>query len=289
MEKEELDYWKKWNWKGLRISYFFRDELPLTSIGKEFKEYITVADKRVLDTKKSGVELIANDEVFVIENGINNYWISNYGRLTNNLCGNFYMHKMGYAHYTLSVTAFKIETYTDKLLAEHFLEKPDKCNRIWHIDRDRNNCFYRKLVWVNDEVYIVLERDFMGEIVRFDKPYWKSFRLPEEKQRWMYTDEKSAIRLYDQEYFNKNTIRIIIYKGYETEENQTEPLSDLIYYISIDYKIANYFGDKSGMHYRSKRYIMYEDKIYQQQQFGEVKEGQRITKELKGALNEIKR
>ncbi len=46
---------------------------------KEFKEYITIADKRVLDTKKSGIELIANDEIFVIVNNTSNYWISNYG------------------------------------------------------------------------------------------------------------------------------------------------------------------------------------------------------------------
>ena len=128
---------------------------------KEFKEYITVADKRVLDTKKSGVELIANDEVFVIVNGTNNYWISNYGRLTNNLRGNFYMHKEGYVHYTISGSAYKIETYTDKLVAEHFLENPKKYKRIWHIDRDRNNCFYRNLVWVNDEEYIDLERGIL--------------------------------------------------------------------------------------------------------------------------------
>lgn len=128
---------------------------------KEFKEYIIIADKRVLDIKKSGIELIANDEVFVIVNNTNNYWISNYGRLTNNLRGNFYMHKTGYAHYTLSGSAFKIETYTDKLVAEHFLEKPDKYNRIWHIDKDRNNCFYRNLVWVNDEEYIDLERGIL--------------------------------------------------------------------------------------------------------------------------------
>ncbi len=128
---------------------------------KKFKEYITIADKRVLDTKKSGIELIANDEVFVNVNNTSNYWISNYGRLTNNLRSNFYMHKTGYAHYTLSGTAFKIETYTDKLVAEHFLEKPNKCNRIWHIDKDRNNCFYRNLVWVNDEEYIDLGRGIL--------------------------------------------------------------------------------------------------------------------------------
>ena len=62
-----------------------------------------------------------------------------------------------------------------------------------------------------------------------------------------------------------------------------------MYYISIDYKIANYFGDTSGMHFRSKRYVVIGDKIYQQLKFGEAKEVKRITKELKGALNEIKR
>ena len=86
---------------------------------KEFKEYLSIADKRVLDIKKSGIELIANDEVFVLVNNTNNYWISNHGRMTNNLHGNFYMHKTGYAHFTLSGIEKKIETYTDKLVAEH--------------------------------------------------------------------------------------------------------------------------------------------------------------------------
>lgn len=125
---------------------------------KEFKEYLSIVDKRVLDIKKSGIELISNDEIFVLVNGTNNYWISNHGRLINNLHGKFYMHKTGYAHFTLSGVEKKIEIYTDKLVAEHFLERPDGCNKIWHIDRDKNNCFYRNLVWVNNEEYIDLER-----------------------------------------------------------------------------------------------------------------------------------
>ena len=58
---------------------------------KEFREYLSIADKRVLDIKESGIELIANDEVFVLVNGTNNYWISNHGRMTNNLHGKFYI------------------------------------------------------------------------------------------------------------------------------------------------------------------------------------------------------
>ena len=128
---------------------------------KEFKEYLSIADKRVLDIKKSGIELIANDEIFVLVNGTNNYWISNHGRLVNNLRSTFHMHKTGYAHYTLSGIDRKIETYTDKLVAENFLEKPRSYGKIWHIDRDRNNCFYRNLVWVNNEEYIDLERGIL--------------------------------------------------------------------------------------------------------------------------------
>lgn len=129
----------------------------------------------------------------------------------------------------------------------------------------------------------------MGEVVKLNEPYWKGFYLPDGKQRWLYTDEKSAIRIDDKEYFNKDTLGIVIYKGYETEEYKTEPISDIIYYISISYKISNYFGDKRGMHFRNKQYIVIGDTIYQQLKFGEVKEVKRITKELKGALSEINR
>ena len=128
---------------------------------KEFKEYLSIADKRVLDIKKSGIELISNDEIFVLVNGTNNYWISNHGRLVNNLRSNFHMHKTGYAHYTLSGIDRKIETYTDKLVAENFLENPHSYRKIWHIDRAKNNCYYRNLIWVNNEEYIDLERGIL--------------------------------------------------------------------------------------------------------------------------------
>ena len=55
---------------------------------KEFKEYLSISDKLVLDTKKYGIGLISEDGIFVLVNGTNNYWISNYGRLVNNLRGN---------------------------------------------------------------------------------------------------------------------------------------------------------------------------------------------------------
>lgn len=128
---------------------------------KAFKEYMSIADKRVLDIKMSGIELIANDEVFVLVNGTNNYWMSNYGRMTNNLRGYFHMHKTGCVHFTLSGIDTKIETYTDRLVAEHFLENPKGYKKVWHIDRNKDNCYYRNLVWVNNDEYIDLERGIL--------------------------------------------------------------------------------------------------------------------------------
>ena len=127
----------------------------------------------------------------------------------------------------------------------------------------------------------------MGEVVRLNQPYWKSFRLPDGTRRWFYTDEESVLRIVNKEWFNKATMGISIHKGYETEENSTEPISDMIYHISIDYHILNYFGDTSGMHYRSKLYMLVGDKLYKQEN-GEGTEVKRITKELKGALEELK-
>lgn len=126
----------------------------------------------------------------------------------------------------------------------------------------------------------------MGEIVRLNQPYWKGYKLPDGKQRWFYTDEESALRIDNKEWFNKNTIGICIYKGYETEETSETPVSEMIYRIAIDYQITNYFGDRSGMHFRSKLYMLIGDKLYMQKN-GEGVEVKRMTKELKGALREL--
>lgn len=129
--------------------------------------------------------------------------------------------------------------------------------------------------------------DIMGEVVKLNQPYWKSFRLPDGKRRWFYTDEESVLRMVNKEWFNKSTIGISIHKGYETKEYSTEPISDIIYHISIDYQIANYFGEINGMHFRSKIYMLIGDELYKQDK-GEGIEVKRMTKELKGALAELK-
>lgn len=122
-----------------------------------------------------------------------------------------------------------------------------------------------------------------------DYPHWQSFSLSENDctYRWFYTNEKTVLRITDKEWFNKATTEIIIHKGYETEEYSTDPISDMIYCIEIEYQILNYFGDKSGMHFRRKEYMLVGGKLYKQER-GYGIEVKRVTRELKGVLEEIK-
>lgn len=127
----------------------------------------------------------------------------------------------------------------------------------------------------------------MEEVAKFKNPYWKSFKLPDGKMRWFYTDEDLKTSIDTKEWFNKTTTDITIHKGYETEEYSSKPISEIIYCITIEYQISNYFGDTSGMHFRSKEYILIGDKLYKQEK-GESTEVHKMTKELKGILNELK-
>lgn len=125
----------------------------------EFSQYISVKDEAVLDTQKYGIELLDSSEVFVQVHDTKNYWVSNKGRLINNLRGSFYVHKINRkradnncTHFTLTTRNedYKIDTYLDILVAEHFIEKTKGCRRVWHIDRDVNNCDYKNLLWVTE-------------------------------------------------------------------------------------------------------------------------------------------
>lgn len=117
---------------------------------------------------------------------------------------------------------------------------------------------------------------------------WRTFRLDDEKQRWLYTDETKAIVLHEKDFFNKNTDYVAIYKGFETEEYSMKPISNEIYFINIGYSIKNYFGDTSGIHFRNKDYIFKNGVLYKLERYGNPSTVvKRITKELKGVLAEI--
>ena len=116
-----------------------------------------------LDLKKVKIKPIASDEIFVQVHNTYNYWISNYGRPVNNIKGmdNIYMYKTGNVHLTLTsyyVNGERIpkDTYIKDLVAEHFLFKQKGKDRILFVDGDKNNNYYKNLVYVDDkEAYAV--------------------------------------------------------------------------------------------------------------------------------------
>ncbi len=116
----------------------------------------------VLNIKKAGIELLNGDEIFVqVKNSIN-YWISNYGRLVSNLHKKYKLHKFDGTniHYTivcyLNGEKYYHDTYTDRLVAEAFLEKVSGRSRIHHIDGNQGNSYYKNLIYVNNDEYYQL-------------------------------------------------------------------------------------------------------------------------------------
>lgn len=116
-----------------------------------------------LNLKKAKIEPIAPDEIFVQVHNTHNYWVSNHGRVVNNLKGkdNFYMYKTGNVHLTLTnyyVDGERIpkDTYIKYLVAEHFLFKQRGKEKILFIDGDKDNNYYKNLIYVDDkEAYAV--------------------------------------------------------------------------------------------------------------------------------------
>ena len=105
--------------------------------------------------------------------------------------------------------------------------------------------------------------------------YWKGFKLSDGKQRWLCTSDADQVKISKADWFNR-----------QTAEASTKAVSGNIYMITVVCSIKNYFGDKSGHHYRNKNYIYKECVLYKLDcnQGIEVK---RVTKELSGILTNI--
>ena len=138
---------------------------------KEFRDYIKLSDDKVLDTKKNNIDLLGDDEIFVQLEDTQHYWISSHGRLTNNMRKDktFFFHKMDSGdpkrsvHWTIVTydidgTALHEETSPEILVAKYFLIKPTGCNKIWHIDENMNNNYYKNLIYVSAEEYELLRK-----------------------------------------------------------------------------------------------------------------------------------
>ncbi len=140
----------------------------------------------MLDTKKNNIDLLGDDEIFVQLEDTQHYWISSHGRLTNNMRKDktFFFHKMDSGdpkrsvHWTIVTydidgTALHEETSPEILVAKYFLIKPTGCNKIWHIDENMNNNYYKNLIYVSAEEYELLRKHVktVAEISREQEYY----------------------------------------------------------------------------------------------------------------------
>lgn len=109
--------------------------------------------------------------MFVQVEDTKHYWISSHGRLTNNMRKDktFFFHKMDSGNsersvhwtivtYDIDGSAIHQETKPEILVAKYFLIKPKGCNKIWHIDEDMNNNYYKNLIYVSNEEYELLRK-----------------------------------------------------------------------------------------------------------------------------------
>ena len=60
--------------------------------------------------------------------------------------------------YDFDGSAIHEETSPEILVAKHFLIKSTGCNKIWYIDEDVNNNYYKNLIYVSAEEYELLRK-----------------------------------------------------------------------------------------------------------------------------------
>lgn len=105
------------------------------------------------------------------------------------------------------------------------------------------------------------------------------FRIDGIQHMFLYNEDEIE-KIEEQSYFNKNTQYINIVKGVECDDF-LNPINDKeIKMFEVVYIITNYFGDKSGHHWRSKKYMLIDDILYN----GNGEEVKRIPKEVKEAM-----
>lgn len=157
-----------------------------------------IIEKCVLDIKSANIDLLEKDEIFVLVEKTKNYWISNYGRLVSNLHGKFRLHKFNSnaiqnIHYTITGcddnnNRYSIDTYTDKLVAQAFLEYNKTKTRIWHIDRNRGNSYWKNLIYVSNEEFFQLKMNFITV---------ESLRGTQEYKPFITNKRNNAYRIYN--------------------------------------------------------------------------------------------
>lgn len=156
------------------------------------------SQKEILNINKTGFEPVAKDEIFVQVHGTYNYWVSNHGRVINNIKGKgkFYMYKTGNVHLTLTNhyvngERFPKDTYTKDLVAEHFLFPQRGKDTVYHVDGNKDNNYYKNLVYIDSKELYKIKKG----IASVDK-----FVARQEYVDYIYTGHKKVQVAYNMMY-----------------------------------------------------------------------------------------
>lgn len=178
-----------------------------TNNTKQKMQYILDENGNLAEILKLDAKLVENPikyrvknafEVFILVDGTENYWISNYGRCVNNLNrkdkNTFYEHKQGRVHYTIyeidkvDGSRYKRETSPEDLVADAFLKSYRGRCKIWHKDGDYSNNWYKNLLYVTNDDYIALKA---GKIK------WQSLNYAQEYIEYKNKASHEAMRIYN--------------------------------------------------------------------------------------------
>ncbi|MCD8018701.1 MAG: hypothetical protein LUF92_03695 [Clostridiales bacterium] len=142
-------------------------------------------------------------EVFVPVKKTENYWISNYGRLINNMNikkkDKYYEHKKG-KHYTIfEISYFRTkqgertrektrrETSPAELVAETFLIHYPNRYCVWHKDGDTSNNYYKNLIYVSKADYDHLKNN---------QATWQELNLVQDYKEYINKSSAYAMQKY---------------------------------------------------------------------------------------------
>lgn len=216
-------------------------------------------------------------EVFVRVDGIENYWISNYGRCVNNLNrkdkNTFYEHKQGKCHYTVfeiaydpvrnkkgrltgevEINRYKRETTPEDLVVDAFLVKYKGRFKVWHKDGDESNNWYKNLLTVTPDDYKNLKA---GNIT------WQELNLEQEYIEYENKASYHAYKVYngvlarcksteETDFIHKCYNKTGMWQGW-----LDDPKSFVKWYLEHYYECGDeemdvdkdLFGDGSGMYH----------------------------------------
>ena len=121
-----------------------------------------------------------NNEVWRAIDGYLNYEVSTHGRVRNNKNGKILKEDITSIYHRVTLYEnIKSRKCVHKLVAETFIDNPNKYNIVDHIDRNPDNNFYENLRWVSKSINEKNKNTFKNNVcgyagVRNDRGYWRA-------------------------------------------------------------------------------------------------------------------